>query len=71
MKVTDIEFAAVIADAKLVQGSLAGDGDRFQKIVTCYQSLVCSIAYSGTGSLTRSEDIALDTQAQPSVAAPS
>ena len=61
MKITDIQPAAAIADAKLVKGSLAGDGDAFQKIVTRYQSLVCSIAYSGTGSLTRSEDIAQDT----------
>ena len=61
MKVTDIQTAAPIADAKLVQASLAGDGAAFQEIVTRYQSLVCSIAYSGTGSLTRSEDIAQDT----------
>ncbi|HXF11040.1 MAG TPA: sigma-70 family RNA polymerase sigma factor, partial [Desulfuromonadaceae bacterium] len=35
--------------------------DAFSQIVSRYQSLVCSLAYSATGSLGQSEDIAQDT----------
>ena len=43
-------------DAELVGASLAGDRDAFGRIVSRYRSLVCSPAYSATGSLSRSED---------------
>jgi RNA polymerase sigma factor (sigma-70 family) len=48
-------------DAKLVSATLAGDRDAFGQIVTRYQSLICSLAYSATGSLGQSEDLAQET----------
>jgi RNA polymerase sigma factor (sigma-70 family) len=48
-------------DAELVGGSLAGNRDAFGKIVSRYQSLICSLAYSATGSLGQSEDLAQET----------
>jgi RNA polymerase sigma factor (sigma-70 family) len=48
-------------DAELVGESLAGSRDAFGQIVGRYQSLVCSLAYSATGSLSQSEDLAQDT----------
>ena len=48
-------------DAELVGASLAGDRDAFGQIVARYQSLVCSLAYSATGSLSQSEDLAQET----------
>ena len=48
-------------DAELVAASLSGNRDAFGQIVSRYQSLVCSLAYSATGSLTQSEDLAQDT----------
>jgi len=48
-------------DAELVEASLAGNRDAFAEIVGRYQTLVCSLAYSATGDLARSEDLAQDT----------
>jgi len=48
-------------DAELVHKSLAGNRDAFGKIVARYQSLVCSLAFSATGSLSQSEDLAQET----------
>ena len=48
-------------DADLVHASLAGNRGAFGQIVARYQSLICSLAYSATGSLNRSEDLAQDT----------
>lgn len=47
-------------DAQLVQQSLAGDRHAFGQIVARYQSLICGLAFSDTGSRTRSEDVAQD-----------
>jgi len=52
---------AVHNDAELVSESLAGNRDAFGQIVARYQSLVCSMAYSATGSLSQSEDLAQET----------
>jgi RNA polymerase sigma factor (sigma-70 family) len=49
------------SDAELVQDSLAGNRDAFGRIVKRYQSLVCSLAYSTTGDLGHSEDLAQET----------
>src|SRR5436189_1212117 len=49
------------SDSELVTQSLAGNRDAFGWIVARYQSLVCSLAYSATGSLSQSEDLAQDT----------
>lgn len=45
-------------DAQLVEQCRAGDQAAFGEIVTRYQSLVCGLAYSATGSRTHSEDLA-------------
>jgi len=48
-------------DTQLVEWSLTGDRDAFRQIVERYQSLICSITYNATGSLTLSEDLAQET----------
>jgi RNA polymerase sigma factor (sigma-70 family) len=48
-------------DAELVHESLTGNRDAFGQIVARYQSLVCSLAFSATGSLSQSEDLAQET----------
>jgi RNA polymerase sigma factor (sigma-70 family) len=48
-------------DIQLVEWSLTGDRDAFRQIVERYQSLVCSITYNATGSLSLSEDLAQET----------
>src|SRR5271168_2585360 len=53
--------ATANSDVQLVEWSLTGDRDAFRKIVERYQSLVCSITYNATGSLTLSEDLAQET----------
>jgi len=45
-------------DTALVMASLGGDRDAFCEIVTRYQTLLCSVAYSSVGDLKHSEDIA-------------
>lgn len=50
-----------IDDAELVSQSLAGNREAFQEIVERYQSLICSLAYSATGSLSQSEDLGQET----------
>ena len=42
----------------LVEASRAGDKHAFSRIVATYQGLVCSVAYSLTGDVHQSEDIA-------------
>ncbi len=54
-------ISATQDDAQLVQHSLAGDREAFGEIVVRYQSLVCALTYSATGSRTRSEDLAQET----------
>ena len=49
------------SDSELVTQSLAGNRDAFGRIVARYQSLLCSLAYSVTGSLGQSEDLAQET----------
>src|SRR3989304_9090500 len=61
MMTTSMTAAAEMTDDELVVQSLTGDRDAFGRIVTRYQSLVCSLAYSATGSLTHSEDLAQET----------
>src|SRR5438105_1209771 len=48
-------------DSELVTQSLAGNRDAFGRIVARYQSLLCSVAYSATGSLGQSEDLTQET----------
>jgi RNA polymerase sigma factor (sigma-70 family) len=49
------------SDAELVEWSLTGNRSAFGTIVKRYQSLVCSITYNATGSLSLSEDLAQET----------
>src|SRR5437763_5722704 len=48
-------------DASLVLAALAGHRDAFAEIISRYQSLICSLAYSATGNLGASEDLAQET----------
>ena len=50
--------AAPSSDAELVKSCLTGSPIAFSEIVTRYQTLVCSVTYSATGNLGRSEDLA-------------
>lgn len=50
-----------LSDEQLWQQSRAGNREAFGRIVERYQSLVCSLAYSAAGSLSRSEDLAQET----------
>src|SRR5882672_4679350 len=50
-----------LGDAELVSRSLAGNREAFAGIVARYQSLICSLAYSASGNLSRSEDLAQET----------
>src|SRR6266705_5442319 len=54
-------LASEHADAELVSQSLAGNREAFERIVARYQSLICSLGYSATGSISRSEDLAQET----------
>ncbi|HEX2862367.1 MAG TPA: sigma-70 family RNA polymerase sigma factor [Lacunisphaera sp.] len=47
-----------VPDAELVAATLAGDRRAFGRIVERYQRLLCSLAYSATGELSQSEDLA-------------
>lgn len=47
-----------VTDAELVAATLAGDRRAFGRIVERYQRLLCSLAYSATGELSQSEDLA-------------
>ena len=49
------------SDAELVSRSLTGDREAFSHIVTRYQTLVCSLAYSAMGNLGQSEAVAQET----------
>lgn len=50
-----------LSDTDLVAGSLTGNREACGRIVARYQTLICSLAYSGTGSLSQSEDLAQET----------
>lgn len=52
---------AASSDADLVFQSVNGNREAFGQIVSRYQSLICSLAYSATGSLGQSEDLAQET----------
>lgn len=47
-----------LEDQELVVACLDGDREAFGRIVERYQRLLCSLAYSATGSLSESEDLA-------------
>jgi RNA polymerase sigma factor (sigma-70 family) len=57
----EMNVEAGTADAELVTQSREGNRDAFGQIVSRYQSVICSLAYSATGSLGQSEDLAQET----------
>jgi RNA polymerase sigma factor (sigma-70 family) len=61
MMTTGMTLVAASGDVELVNACLAGNREAFGQIVSRYQSLVCSLAYSATGSLSQSEDLAQET----------
>jgi len=61
MMTTNMMSFAANNDAELVSGTLAGNRDAFSQIVSRYQSLIYSLAYSATGSFGQSEDLAQET----------
>jgi len=54
---TDAELVALC----LSEGAAGGGREAFGRIVVRYQTLICSLGYSATGDLGRSEDIAQET----------
>jgi RNA polymerase sigma factor (sigma-70 family) len=54
-------FDADSDDTELVGACLSGDRDAFAQIVARYQALIASIAYSATGNIAQSEDLAQET----------
>ena len=61
MMLTEIKSGMAHSDTELVLQSLNGSREAFCQIVEQYQSLICSLAYSATGSVTQSEDVAQET----------
>jgi RNA polymerase sigma factor (sigma-70 family) len=61
MMTTEAMETADRNDADLVADSLGGRRDAFRQIVERYQTLVCSLAYSATGNVSQSEDVAQET----------
>jgi RNA polymerase sigma factor (sigma-70 family) len=49
------------SDAELVAATLAGDRRAYSRIVERYQRLLCSLAFSASGSVAQSEDLAQET----------
>jgi len=57
-KTDNMTWIGIVEDGDLVATSLAGDREAFGQIVERYQRLLCSLAYSATGSVSESEDLA-------------
>jgi RNA polymerase sigma factor (sigma-70 family) len=55
------ESSMELNDTELVSQSVSGSREAFGRIVEQYQSLICSITYSATGSVCQSEDFAQET----------
>ena len=49
------------SDIHLLELCLAGDRDAYGQLVARYQGLICSMAYSACGNVSRSEDLAQET----------
>ena len=57
----NLNLAPAVSDEELCRLSLEGDREAFGQIVQRYQSLICSVAYSASGRLAESEDLAQET----------
>jgi RNA polymerase sigma factor (sigma-70 family) len=51
----------VVSESELLRASLAGSKEAFGVVVQRYQSLVCALAYSATGDIGKSEELAQET----------
>jgi len=51
----------IAGEIRLLQASIKGSSDDFERLVTKYQSLVCAITYSATGDIEKSEELAQET----------
>jgi RNA polymerase sigma factor (sigma-70 family) len=58
---TKIRTAPTLSDEQLWRLSRDGDREAFGRIIERYQTLICSLAFSGCGSLATSEDLAQET----------
>jgi DNA-directed RNA polymerase specialized sigma24 family protein len=60
---TNQNFSAIeyTSDAELVSRTLSGDQGAFNRIVSRYQILICSLAYSRLGHFGQSEHLAQET----------
>src|SRR5262245_42813283 len=58
---TKMPSPAALSDEQLWRLSREGDREAFGRIVARYQALICSLAFSGCGSLATSEDLAQET----------
>jgi RNA polymerase sigma factor (sigma-70 family) len=58
---TEAMPAVELSDADLVAETLSGNRDAFGQIVQRYQTLIASLAYSATGNVCQSEDLAQET----------
>ena len=61
MMTSRMTLDAVQDDSALVRDTLSGNREAFGRIVSRYQRLICSLAYSAVGNLGQSEDIAQET----------
>ncbi len=52
---------SLAGENELLRASLAGSREAFGAVVQRYQSLVCAIAYSATGDIAKSEELAQET----------
>src|SRR5512147_3129188 len=48
-------------EIELLQGTVAGNKEAFGAVVRRYQGLVCAVAYSATGDVGTSEELAQET----------
>ena len=56
-----ISLDVIATDAELVAATLSGDRRAYGQIVERYQRLLCSLAFSATGCVSQSEDLAQET----------
>ena len=61
MTTIDAAPATEQSDLELVSQCIAGNRDAFGRVVARYQALICSLAYSATGNLSQSQDLAQET----------
>ena len=61
MNTNSITTMQETSDIHLLELCLAGDRDAYGQLVARYQGLICSMAYSACGNVSRSEDLAQET----------